>query len=323
MRQLGKRVANKMPVPRSSSPVSVYVELPSIVDQAFSTISWDDLEGCSSESRPDSLISQTNESDPDDQFLGECALDLIADAAILESNLSPADLIQFQGCIIPPLTPQRQQEISTETGNFHAEDGALYWENMADCHGQALGKAMVVNNELHQTFHKQQEELECLEERNLHLKELASRAKHLALVLEKLMTVRELHVEEAVAPCVDAPQGSSKRQRLNEETDSSDSVEDMLRDISSRCNAVLLSSSTAPRPQQSEAIRVFGSFSGIQMSTFSSAEDGAQAEECVSSFKTSIREHGTIRTTVFPHGHTFTSKTQQGGYRFRWVPNHS
>ncbi|XP_036069336.1 multicilin [Oryzias melastigma] len=244
------------------------------------------------------------------------------DAAILESSLSPADLVQFQGCIFPPLTPQRQQEISIETGNFHAEDGAFYWENMADCHGQALGKAMVVNNELHQTFHKQQEELDSLEERNLHLKELASRAKHLSLVLEKLMTVRELHMEEAVTPCIDAPQGSSKRQRLNE--DSFDSVEDMLRDISSRCNAVLLTSSTAPRlPHQSEAIRVFGSFSGIQMSTFSSAVDGAQAEECVSSFKTSVREHGTIRTKVFPHGHAFTSKTQQGGYRFRWVPNHS
>lgn len=38
--------------------------------------------------------------------------------------------------------------------------------------------------QLHQVFHKQQEELDCLEERNLHLKELASRAKHLALVLE-------------------------------------------------------------------------------------------------------------------------------------------
>lgn len=70
------------------------------------------------------------------------------DAAILESSLSPADLVQFQGCIIPSLTPQRQQEISIETGNFHPEVGAFYWENMADCHGQALGKAMVVNNEV-------------------------------------------------------------------------------------------------------------------------------------------------------------------------------
>ncbi|XP_023814710.1 multicilin [Oryzias latipes] len=253
----------------------------------------------------------------------------MADAAVLESSLSPADLVQFEGCVIPPPTPQRQENSGTQTSTGLSPTRTFYWENMADCHELALGKSLVFNKELHQVFHKQQEELDCLEERNLHLKELASRAKHLALVLEKLMTVRELHVEEAVMPCIDAPPGSSKRQRLNEqcETDSSDSVEDMLKDISYRCNAVLRNSSTGPGPQQqSEAIRVFGSFSGVQMSTlneWSSTEDGAQAEECVSSFKTSVKEHGTIQTKVFPHGHVFTSKTQEGGYRFRWVPNHS
>lgn len=38
--------------------------------------------------------------------------------------------------------------------------------------------------QLHKTFKKKQEEVYCLQERNLHLKQLASRAKHLAAVLE-------------------------------------------------------------------------------------------------------------------------------------------
>lgn len=121
-----------------------------------------------------------------------------------------------------------------------------------------------------------------------------------------------------------------KRQRLDEgyETESSDSVEDMLRDISTRCNAVLHGTAAAgTKPQQeSETVRMFGAFSGLQTSISkdsSVAVDGAEPEDSVSSFRTSIKEHCTIKTQVFPHGRAFTSRTQQGGYRFRWVPNHS
>ncbi|XP_070821508.1 multicilin [Chaetodon trifascialis] len=336
MGQQGRRAAvskkDKVLVPRSSSPVTVYVELPCDIEQAFSTIAWDDLEDCASVVRreSDTLGSQVNESDADDQDFGDYALDFMADSpATLESSLSPAELIPFQGCVIPPLTPQRYfssedsvVRSTTEAVDPSAQDGAL-WRGLAQCQGRALGDSMEVNNQLHETLHRKQEEIDSLQQRNLHLRQLASRAKHLASVLEKLMTVRDPHVREPVLLCGEKTSLSPcKRQRLDEgyETESSDSVEDMLRDISTRCNAVLNGA------QESETIRMYGAFSGLQTSISkdsSMATDGAEPEESVSSFRTSVREHCTIRTQVFPHGHAFTSRTQQGGYRFRWVPNHS
>lgn len=147
---------------------------------------------------------------------------------------------------------------------------------------------------------------------------------------QKLMTVRDQSVREAAIPSGDKTSLSPcKRQRLDEgyETESSDSVEDMLRDVSTRCNAVLHNAAAGTRIQQeSETIRMYGSFSGLQTSISKDSSvtvDGAEPEESVSSFRTSVREHSTIRTQVFPHGRAFTSRTQQGGYRFRWVPNHS
>lgn len=148
---------------------------------------------------------------------------------------------------------------------------------------------------------------------------------------QKLMTVRDPNVGEVVMPCDDKTSLSPcKRQRLDDRCETEpDSVEDMLRDISTRCNAVLHSTTTGTRLlQDSETIHMYGSFSGLQTSVCkeqnsSTRTDGVLAEENISSFRTSIREHCTIRTQVFPHGHAFTSRTQQGGYRFRWVPNHS
>lgn len=150
------------------------------------------------------------------------------------------------------------------------------------------------------------------------------------IFFQKLMTVRDPYVREPVMPCGDKTSLSPcKRQRLDEgyETESSDSVEDMLRDISTRCNAVLHSTAAGPGLQQeSETIRMYGAFSGLQTcisKDSSMTMDGAKPEESVSSFRTSIREHCTIKTQVFPHGRAFTSRTEQGGYRFRWVPNDS
>ncbi|XP_029296205.1 multicilin [Cottoperca gobio] len=339
MGQHGRRAAGKKKdklVPRSSSPVNVYVELPCIIEHAFSTIAWDDLEDCASVMRreSDTLCSQVNESDVDDQYFGDYALDFMADSpATLESSLSPAELVPFQGCVIPLLTPQRYFSLedslvhsSTEAASPSAQHGAP-WQGIAQCQARALGDSMEVNNQLHETLHQKQEEIDSLQERNLHLMQLASRAKHLASVLEKLMTVRDPNVRE---PCGDKTSLSPcKRQRLDEgyETESSDSVEDMLRDVSTRCNAALHNAATGTRlPQESETIRMFGAFSGLQTSLSKDSSmtvDGAEPEECVSSFRTSVREHCTIRTRVFPHGRAFTSRTQQGGYRFRWVPNDS
>uniref|UniRef100_A0A3Q2QA48 Multicilin n=1 Tax=Fundulus heteroclitus TaxID=8078 RepID=A0A3Q2QA48_FUNHE len=329
--QPGRRVTDKFPVPRSSSPVSVYVELPCIPDQAFATIEWDDLRNCASAVRRESASFdfQGNESDPDEQHYGDYAMEFIADStATGESCLS--ELVPFQGCVIPPLTPQR--DFSPEDSMIHsstdtAKDG-VSWRGAAECQRWALGDSLATNKELQETLYRRQQELDSLEERNLHLKQLASRAKHLASVLERLMTDKESSVGELAVPRSENTSLSPcKRQRLDEgyETESSDSVEDMLRDVSTRCNAVLLSSAAGAR-QESETVRMYGTFSSFQMCTpdISTAKvDAPEAGEDAAYFRTSVREHCTIRTQVFPHGHAFTSRTLQGGYRFRWVPNHS
>ncbi|XP_063344912.1 multicilin [Pelmatolapia mariae] len=329
---------DKVLVPRSSSPVTVYVEFPCIIEQAFSTIAWDDLEEGVPSVRQERDSLGCQELDANDQDFGEYGLDFMAASpTTLESSLSSAELVPFQGYVIPPLTPQHSLSpedslvnSSAEIGNPPAREGDS-WKGIAECHGKALGHSIAVNKQLHESLHRQQDEIDCLEERNVHLRQLASRAKHLASVLEKLMTVRDSNVKEPVMPYGGDKTSLSpcKRQRLDEgyETESSDSVEDMLRDISTRCNAVLHSSSTETRLQQeSKTICMYGAFSGLQTSIAKDSNmtvDAAEAGESVSSFRTSVREHSTIRTQVFPHGHAFTSRTQQGGYRFRWVPKQS
>ncbi|XP_029961594.1 multicilin [Salarias fasciatus] len=328
---------DKVLVPRSSSPVTVYVELPSIIEQAFSTIAWDDVEDCAIRRDTNSLSFQVNESDACDQDFGDYALDYLADSpAMLESSLSPTALVPFQGCVIPPLTPDRSftaedKRVKSPTGpdNTPAQDEGP-WRSVTESHGSELEYSVTVNKELHNTLHRKQGEIDSLEEKNFHLRQLANRAKHLASVLEKLMTVRDSNIREAAMPCGEKPSLSPcKRQRLDEgyETESSDSVEDMLRDVSTRCNAVLHSCSTgAGLRRESDPIRMHGAFSGLHTSVLKDGSEplgGAEAAERISSFRTSIREHSTIRTQAFPHGHAFTSRTQQGGYRFRWVPNHS
>ncbi|GAA6071685.1 multicilin, partial [Tachysurus ichikawai] len=72
----------------------------------------------------------------------------------------------------------------------------------------------------------------------------------------------------------------------------------------------------------SETVQVFGSFRNFQV---------LKASPCATSdlwregkrvfFKTSIREHSTVRTRGFPHGKTFTSHRPDGGCRFLWFPN--
>ncbi|XP_038133280.1 multicilin isoform X1 [Cyprinodon tularosa] len=327
--QRGRRITDKTPVPRSSSPVDLYVEFPCIADQALATIEWEDLEDCASAGRQErnSFSFQVNGSDPDEQHYRD-ALDFIADSSEMgESCLS--ELIPFQGCVIPPLTPQR--DFSPEEHMVHSltksTQNAISWRGIAECHGRALEDSMTINKQLQETLDRRQKELDSLEERNLDLKQLASRAKHLASVLDRLMTVRDSHAEELALPCDENTSLSPcKRQRLDEgyETESSDSVEDMLKDISTRCNAVLLSS-TAGALQESDTIPMYGAFSSFQMSTPKGRTvnvDVVEDAEDVSSFRTPVREHCTIRTQVFPHGHVFTSRTHQGGYRFRWVPNH-
>ncbi|XP_061623438.1 multicilin isoform X2 [Phyllopteryx taeniolatus] len=312
--------------PRSSSPLTVYVALPCNIEQgwqAFPTIAWDDLEDCATR-ESDSLGSQVNESDGDERDFGDFALDFMADSSVnLESSLSPAELVPFQGCVIPPLTPQHV--FSPEDGLTlpnsscaHAQDGAL-WTGISMCQAR-MECAMEVNHEVPNTLHRRQSDPS--EERNLHLRQLACRAKLLASVLEKLMAVREPEINEPARPREGQSTSPCKRQRLNDRCESSDSVEEMLRDVSTRCNAVLHATTggRAP-PQDSDTVPMYGSFPGLQTSICK--ERSSEVEEDMLSFRTSLREHSSIRTRVFPQGRAFTSGTRQGGYRFRWVPNHS
>ncbi|XP_057688200.1 multicilin [Corythoichthys intestinalis] len=289
-------------VPRSSSPVTLYVEMPCNLEQAFPTIAWGDLEDCSKREN-DSLGSQVNESDGDERDFVDFALDFVADSpSNLESSLSPAALVPFQGCVIPPLTPQHiyppEDSVTlTHSSCAHAQD-EVPWARYPT--------QLKVNQKVHETLYRKHNE--ASEERNLHLRQLASRAKLLASMLEKLMAVREPDISEPTKPRSVKSSSPCKRQRLETECEPPDSVEEMLRDVSARCDAALRSE------RDPYALPLYGSFSGLLTSV-------GEAEEDARSFCTSVREHGTVKTHVFPHGLAFTSGTREGGYRFRWVPN--
>lgn len=74
--------------------------------------------------------------------------------ATLESSLSPGELVPFQGCVIPPLTPQRDfspeeslVNSSTETGNPKTQDGAP-WKDVTECHVRALEHSIEANKQV-------------------------------------------------------------------------------------------------------------------------------------------------------------------------------
>ncbi|KAK7126034.1 hypothetical protein R3I93_021422 [Phoxinus phoxinus] len=70
---------------------------------------------------------------------------------------------------------------------------------------------------------------------------------------------------------------------------------------------------------------IFGAFNGLQVVT---ETPSIKSDLNMNSddwkfvcFKTSIRDHSTVKTKVFPHGKAFTSHTPSGSCRFLWVPN--
>lgn len=103
----------------------------------------------------------------------------------LESSLSPAELLPFHGCVIPPLTPQ---------WDIPTEDSSLSCPNTDQEKCGPLSRAVAleaptgvdhcVNFALGDTGQGHQEGTDALQERNVHLRQLARRAKHLASVLE-------------------------------------------------------------------------------------------------------------------------------------------
>ena len=78
----------------------------------------------------------------------------------LESSLSPVGLVPFQGCIIPPLTPQQDfppQDSpvavppSLKPGHHNAEDGAS-WKGMAKHQGWLLHNSTQVNHRVNSGY---------------------------------------------------------------------------------------------------------------------------------------------------------------------------
>lgn len=76
---------------------------------------------------------------------------------------------------------------------------------------------------------------------------------------------------------------------------------------------------------EKQRVNIFGAFNGFQVFTETST---VKSDLNISSnggkglcFKTSIRDHSTVKTKVFPHGKAFTSHTPSGSCRFLWVPN--
>lgn len=84
----------------------------------------------------------------------ECLSPLSDSPATLESNLSPAELVPFQGCVLPLLTTERSfssgpdlVHCSTGAGLPCVQDGA-HWQAIAQYQGGALGDHIEVNNQV-------------------------------------------------------------------------------------------------------------------------------------------------------------------------------
>lgn len=103
----------------------------------------------------------------------------------LESSLSAAELLPFHGCVIPPLTPQ--WDISTEDSSLsgpHTDQETCGPPSRGVALEAPTGADHCVHFVLGDTGQRQREGTDVLQERNIHLRQLARRAKHLASVLE-------------------------------------------------------------------------------------------------------------------------------------------
>ncbi|KAL2779702.1 multicilin [Daubentonia madagascariensis] len=331
------------------SPVSVYEDPPDAEPAALpalTTIDLQDLADCSSllgsDAPPggDPAASQNHslqtEAAFDLQDFRDTVDDLIADSSSLMSPplasgdfpFSPCDVSSFGPCLSPPLEPQALQ-----SPRLHPPDvppPEQYWKEVADQNQRALGDALVENNQLHVTLTQKQEEIASLKERNVQLKELASRTRHLASVLDKLMITQSRDSGAAAESfLLKATAKRSLEELFSAAGQDCAEVDAILREISERCDEALQSRDPKRPRLQPEPVNtdsrpgnLHGAFWGLRTDcsrralnlSHSDLEEGA-------SFSTPIRSHSTIRTLAFPQGNAFTIRTANGGYKFRWVPS--
>uniref|UniRef100_A0A2K6TRJ5 Multicilin n=1 Tax=Saimiri boliviensis boliviensis TaxID=39432 RepID=A0A2K6TRJ5_SAIBB len=331
------------------SPVSVYEDPPDAGPTALpalTTIDLQDLADCSSllgsDAPPggDLAASQNHslqtEADFDLRDFRDTVDDLIADSSSVMSPtlasgdfpFSPCDISPFGPCLSPPLDPRALQ-----SPPLHPPDVPLpeqYWKEVADQNQRALGDALVENNQLHVTLTQKQEEIASLKERNVQLKELASRTRHLASVLDKLMITQSRDCEAAAEPfLLKAKAKRSLEELVSAAGEDCAEVDAILREISERCDEALHSRDPKRPRLQPESVNMdsrpgnlHGAFRGLRTDCSRSTLNLSHSElEEGGSFSTPIRSHSTIRTLAFPQGNAFTIRTANGGYKFRWVPS--
>ncbi|XP_075049748.1 multicilin [Mixophyes fleayi] len=333
-------------------PVIIYVDQsPSTVDAALSAIDWQDLADCNSVIQQDaargSLTQQQNKGhclqggsdfdlqefrDAVDSFIADQSTHMQTGLGAADFHLQPCDVSVFEQCMPAPMHPQPSQlmqPIPTEQ----------YWRDMADHNQKALGDALVQNNQLHVTLNEKQEEIDSLKEKNDQLKELANQAQHLASVLDKLMGHQSRgNGRTSSDGLLNRPSVKRSLEEFYPQSSNQDSnqVDELLREISKKCNAAHMGSdhSEAKRPklyskevmdckeEVTTTIKMCGAFHGLKTSTAQTSVNlcDTDLEEDIS-FRTSIRDHCTIRTLSFPQGNAFTIRTNGGGHKFRWVPN--
>ncbi|CAI9562733.1 unnamed protein product [Staurois parvus] len=351
-RKVAKRIFAEHP-----GPVTIYVDQsPSAVDAALSTIDWQDLADCNAVIQQDAtrgaLEQQVTQAhcmpgtpdfdlqefrDAVDNFIADQSSHMQGELGTADFQLPPCEVSVFDQCLAPSIHPQPCQLMPINVQPLPSTE--QYWRDMADHNEKALGDALVQNNQLHVTLNEKQDEIDSLKVKNVQLKELADQTKHLASVLDKLMSHRSRTISSLPSNVVltRPPVKRNLEEFFQQSSDQEcNQVDEILREISKKCNAALMGHdyTETKRPklqsgdpmdyldEDSSRIKMCGAFHGLKTSTGHSSLNlgDTNLEEDVA-FRTSIKDHSTIRTLAFPQGNAFTIRTSGGGYKFRWVPN--
>ncbi|KAM5194778.1 multicilin [Mantella aurantiaca] len=337
-----------------AGPVTIYVDpSPGAADAALSTIDWQDLADCNAVIQQDATggalqpqghclpgtpdFDLQEFKDAVDNFIADQSSHMQTGLDSADFQLPPCEVSVFDQCLSPSIHTQPCQLMPISVQPIPSTE--QYWMDMADHNQKALGDALVQNTQLHVTLNEKQEEIDSLKEKNGQLKELADQAKHLASVLDQLMSHRSRAASKLSSDGVltRPPVKRNLEEFFQQSSDQEcNQVDDILREISKKCNAALMGCdyAEAKRPklhsgdpmdcldEATSRIKMCGAFHGLKTSTGHSSLNlcDTDLEEDVS-FKTSIKDHSTIRTLAFPQGNAFTIRTNGGGYKFRWVPN--
>ncbi|XP_068781309.1 multicilin-like [Struthio camelus] len=219
-----------------------------------------------------------------------------------------------------PCAPQLESSALPQLPLQSLPSPKLYWRDIANQHEKALGDALEENSQLRETLARRQEELTLLRESNVQLKELASQARQLAAVLDRLVQPQcpdgaALPPPPATATAVPGSWGAPPERR-----EEPAGVDTMLRQVSDKCRAALRSLGHGPEPKRPRrAPELHGAFHGL-CTGHAAPRPGGDVPEEGGCLHTALGQAGSIRTLAFPQGSAFSLRTAGGGYRFRWVP---